>query len=111
MNELVYEAKTASRVYYVYNEGGLYTAHFKPVNPKTGRTWQAMRHLDGGDAYQVGKYYPNNGGPHPVIIGTRPTYEENKAAGYDWCAVGFSTRELAVALCEAHRVKAGLVLF
>jgi len=37
------ETRTATREYYVIFSWGAWHPHFRPINPKTGKPWQASR--------------------------------------------------------------------
>lgn len=51
------ETTTASRIYFTTKTCNLWHAEFQPINPKTGKPWQASRYITRGrDAYELWNY-------------------------------------------------------
>lgn len=99
--------KTASRIYYTLKDSfGVFHAYFRPLNPKTGKPWQASRGITKGrDCYILWNYSTkkNTG----VIIGSLPAWEDWKDLGWNAAGAGYSTEALALAAIEAEKAKSG----
>src|ERR1044071_1370869 len=106
MNIKVKTIKTASRLYYVWQDGQRFEASFRPLNPKNGAPWQASRSItEGEDCYQKGKY---GEGGKPLLPGPRPSWEVLRAEGMDWSEAGYSSEALAEAVTPRHMAKSKL---
>jgi hypothetical protein len=100
----VYQTETAKRVLWIrQTEHGLFSANYQPKNPKTGKPWQAHRHIEAGrDAYVL----CNN---HEFVVAKCPAPFEG-ATDTKWTEggrwkmgyTGFSTKELAMAALQKY---------
>ena len=99
---------TATRVYKVYQSSNLvWKASYQPINPKTGKAWQASRRIMSGNCYVLNNYY--TGETTGVVIGNLPAFEvwTKVGKGMTGADTGYSTEALALAAVEAEKASSG----
>lgn len=88
---------------------GLYSVQYRPINPRTGRVWQAARGIPGQDAYILGTYKGVPDGEPPrttgIVLGEIPENWYLTPDKWTWAQSGFSTFEKADAAARAHAHK------
>ena len=102
------ETTTANRIYYTTESGGIWEAHFQPLNPKTGRPWQASRGITlTRDCYQLSNW--KTGTSTEIIIGNFPAFEVwvKVGGGMTGAYRGYSTEALALVAIAAEKEKSG----
>ena len=102
------ETTTANRIYYITESSGIWEAHFQPLNPKTGKPWQASRRIQGThDCYRLGNW--NTRTSTEIIIGKLPAFEvwTKVGAGMTSAHTGYSSEALALAAIAAEKERSG----
>jgi hypothetical protein len=110
MNEVKAEKTiiTATRIYWVSQSEEIWQARFQPLNPKTGKPWQASRRIKvGHDCWRAGNWKLRT--QTAMQSGPLPKFEvwtqfEGGQTGAD---SGFSSEELAWAAVEREQLKSG----
>ena len=100
--------QTKNRVYWTdETKAGFFSARYQPINPKTGKVWQAWRAITPDGYILVDK----SGNATPFIAGKCPNSvdELNAVAGFvvHWAFSGFESEQSALAAIEAEKAKNG----
>jgi len=102
MRTTIYKTQTQKRVLYiVQTQHGVFNAYYQPLNPKTGKPWQAHRSIEAGQDVHVlwnRDDFVVHANPAPFHSGVNWT--ENGRWNNGYCA--FSTQELALAALQKY---------
>ncbi len=101
--------QTSGRLYWTREcTPGIWTAHYQPLNPRTGKPWQASREITAGwDCWRGFKY--RSGAPTMVgeiVHGQVPAFEAWSAT---WTSLraGYTSEELAERAIKQEIARSG----
>lgn len=87
---------------------GIWSAHFQPLNPKTGKPWQASRRIVAAhDCYRLSNW--KTGARTEIIMGTLPEFDvwTKVCGGMTSAHSGYSTEAIAIAAIAAEKERSG----
>jgi hypothetical protein len=102
---IVNESRSERRIYQLSVRRGLYDANYRPINPKTGKPWQAWRSIPGRDCYRLFNY--GTGAETGIILGKLPPFEvwTKVDGGMNSATTGFSSEVVAQAAIDAAKAR------
>ena len=83
----------------------MWLASFRPINPRTGKPWQAFRSIGGHDCYRLSNYNTNR--ETPILSGPLPPFEvwTKVGDGMNSASTGFSSEAKALAAIAAEKAR------